>query len=238
MGQLFVEGREVHYFGPADWTRPGMLTFAETPAYRALCDKDAIVLAGREQFYDLFLEAVRGPWEPLATPDRLGIGGDAFKVVRGQRCPCVGGVWIDPSATLGSFTAVDRGIWGEFTEIGADTHLDNLVHVGHSALLGRGVTVVAGTVIGGWAVLGDGCWIGENVSIRDNVTIGAHALVGMGSVVLGNVPAHALVFGNPAKQKGWVCSCRKTLKWEGDMAPCSCGKWWLKSASGVEAVQP
>jgi serine acetyltransferase len=47
--------------------------------------------------------------------------------------------------------------------------------------------------------------------IAPGVTVGAHALVGLGAVVLRDVPAHGLVIGNPARQVGWVCRCAATL---------------------------
>ena len=43
------------------------------------------------------------------------------------------------------------------------------------------------------------------------ITIGCFALVGAGSVVTRDVPDHALVFGNPAKIRGWVCACARKL---------------------------
>jgi acetyltransferase-like isoleucine patch superfamily enzyme len=46
--------------------------------------------------------------------------------------------------------------------------------------------------------------IGANATIIGGVTIGEYAMIGAGSVVTKNVPAYALVYGNPAKQKGWV----------------------------------
>jgi acetyltransferase-like isoleucine patch superfamily enzyme len=44
-----------------------------------------------------------------------------------------------------------------------------------------------------------GASIGSGATILSNVTIGAHAIVGAGSVVTHDVPAGAIVAGNPAR---------------------------------------
>lgn len=49
-----------------------------------------------------------------------------------------------------------------------------------------------------------GASIGANATIVCGNTIGEYALIGAGSVVTKEVPAFALVVGNPAKQIGWV----------------------------------
>ena len=49
-----------------------------------------------------------------------------------------------------------------------------------------------------------GASIGANATILDGITIGEYALIGAGSVVTSNVPDYALVYGNPAKIKGWM----------------------------------
>lgn len=49
-----------------------------------------------------------------------------------------------------------------------------------------------------------GASIGANATIRCGVRIGRYAMVGAGSVVTHDVPAFALVVGNPAKPTGWV----------------------------------
>lgn len=53
--------------------------------------------------------------------------------------------------------------------------------------------------------------IGANATIIGGVTIGEYALVGAGAVVTKDVHAYALVYGNPAKQQGWVCECGAKL---------------------------
>lgn len=68
---------------------------------------------------------------------------------------------------------------------------------------------------GDWAstpvVVRRGATIGAGARIAPGVEIGPFALVGIGAVVLRDVPAHALVLGNPARACGWVCRCAATL---------------------------
>ena len=46
--------------------------------------------------------------------------------------------------------------------------------------------------------------IGANATIICGITIGEYALIGSGAVITKNVPAYALVIGNPGKVVGWV----------------------------------
>lgn len=65
-----------------------------------------------------------------------------------------------------------------------------------------------------------GASIGANATIRCGIVIGAYAMVGSGSVVTRDVPAHALVAGNPARQIGWVCKCGGRLDSNGCCPVC------------------
>jgi UDP-2-acetamido-3-amino-2,3-dideoxy-glucuronate N-acetyltransferase len=56
-----------------------------------------------------------------------------------------------------------------------------------------------------------GASIGAGAVIVCGVTIGEFALIGAGSVVTKDVPPHALVYGNPAHQHGYVCRCARRL---------------------------
>lgn len=49
-----------------------------------------------------------------------------------------------------------------------------------------------------------GASIGANATIICGLDIGEFALIGAGAVVTKNVPNYAMVYGNPAKQHGWV----------------------------------
>ena len=51
----------------------------------------------------------------------------------------------------------------------------------------------------GNVVINEDCWIGSNVVILSGCNIGRGAVIGAGSVVTKDVPAYAVVIGNPAK---------------------------------------
>jgi acetyltransferase-like isoleucine patch superfamily enzyme len=57
-----------------------------------------------------------------------------------------------------------------------------------------------------------GAALGANATIRCGITIGRWAMIGSGSVVTKDVPDHGLVFGNPARLRGFVCPCGETLE--------------------------
>ena len=47
--------------------------------------------------------------------------------------------------------------------------------------------------------IGDGAWLGAGVKVLDGVSVGPHAVIGAGAVVRGDVPAHAVAVGVPAR---------------------------------------
>jgi UDP-2-acetamido-3-amino-2,3-dideoxy-glucuronate N-acetyltransferase len=53
--------------------------------------------------------------------------------------------------------------------------------------------------------------IGANATVLCGHDIGPYAFIGAGAVVTRNVPAHALMLGNPARRAGWMCACGERL---------------------------
>ena len=90
--------------------------------------------------------------------------------------------------------------------------------VGHNAVLGDRVFALAGAVINHDTVLEDdvtvcsnatlagfvhveaGCYLGQASTIRQGLRIGTGSLIGMGAVVVGDVPANSVMVGNPARR--------------------------------------
>jgi len=94
--------------------------------------------------------------------------------------------------------------------------------------------------------VGTGVTTGANVTIGPGLTIGDFAMIGMGSVVTRDVPANALVIGNPAHLAGYVCACGPVLvrmpQFEKDAAggryACErCGRVYAKGERGVTQVK-
>lgn len=84
-----------------------------------------------------------------------------------------------------------------------------------------------------------GATIGANATIVCGITIGRYAFIGAGSVVTKDVTDYALMVGNPARLKGWMCYCGVKLPFVGETATeqqtacAACGKLYRLSAGIV-----
>ena len=89
----------------------------------------------------------------------------------------------------------------------------------------------------GWTLarthVGQGATIGANATIVCGIEIGPFAFVGAGAVVTGDVGAHTLVYGNPARPRGFVCRCAEPLAFRKGAATCkACGRSFRKDRRG------
>jgi UDP-2-acetamido-3-amino-2,3-dideoxy-glucuronate N-acetyltransferase len=73
-----------------------------------------------------------------------------------------------------------------------------------------------------------GASIGANATIVCGITIGTYAFIGAGAVVTKDVLDFALMVGNPARQRGWMCRCGAKLALDGNLARCTaCGAGYV-----------
>jgi acetyltransferase-like isoleucine patch superfamily enzyme len=137
---------------------------------------------------------------------------------------------IREGARIGAQCNVGKGVY-----VGAGVVVGDRCKIENNASLFEGLTVEDGVFIGPHVVFTndrspratnpDGTlqtaadWTLERTTVRRGASIGAsaviipgldigrYAMVGAGAVVTQDVPAHAVVVGNPARQVGWTCVC-------------------------------
>ena len=84
-----------------------------------------------------------------------------------------------------------------------------------------------------------GASLGANCTVLCGTTIGKYAFVGAGAVVTKDVPDYALVVGNPARIRGWMCACGVKVEVRGNKASCpSCGQQYGFENGRMEALSP
>jgi UDP-2-acetamido-3-amino-2,3-dideoxy-glucuronate N-acetyltransferase len=134
----------------------------------------------------------------------------------GEHCVIGQRVYIDAHVRIGSSVKIENAV-----SVFAGVTLEDGVFVGPHVCFTNDLFPRAITPDGrlksaaDWeitpTVVRYGASIGAGAVVRCGVTIGAFALVGAGTVVTHDVPAHVLVFGNPARPHGYVCGCARPL---------------------------
>ena len=115
------------------------------------------------------------------------------------RFPQIGQLIMGDYVEVGANTCIDRGALAD-TVIGDYTKINNLCHIAHNNKIGRNVTITGCVNVSGSNVIDDDVWIAPNSSIRGWVHIGKGATVGMGAVVVKDIPEHETWVGNPARK--------------------------------------
>ena len=112
------------------------------------------------------------------------------KVTIGNNAVIMMGSVINIGAVIGDNTMIDMG-----AVLGGRATVGKNCHIGAGAVLAGVVEPPSAKPV----IIEDGVLVGANAVIIEGVRIGMGAVVGAGAVVLEDVPAGAVVTGNPAR---------------------------------------
>jgi UDP-3-O-[3-hydroxymyristoyl] glucosamine N-acyltransferase len=128
------------------------------------------------------------------------IGGDGFGHVPTPqgwyKMQQSGFVVLEDKVEVGCNCTIDRPAVGE-TRIGADTKLDNMVHIGHGVTVKPGCAMAAQVGIAGGATIGKQVILAGQVGVGNNVVIGDGAIASSKAGVHHDAPPGEIVSGYP-----------------------------------------
>jgi acetyltransferase-like isoleucine patch superfamily enzyme len=146
---------------------------------------------------------------------------------------------VESGATVGDYVTVKNGvmIWEGVT-------IEDGVFVGPGVIFTNDMNPrssrfksASGRYAGSWletTLVMQGCSIGAGSVIVCGTELGRFSMIGAGSVVVKSVPAHALVYGNPARVRGYVCKCGTALNVGQGKGCCPlCNKRYIVDEKGV-----
>ena len=191
-----------HLIRPALWTFlavRGVLYFFYRvlvcePLFKASCSS-----CGKGVRTDVFIHWVRGRGN-LIVGDHVLMDGKCSITFAARYVP-------DPTLIIGDHSGIGHGCSfaiGKRITIGRHCRIasgvwmfDSSGHPVDAEARRAGLPATAADVRP--ITIGDNVWIGGRAIIHPGVTIGNHSVVSAGSVVMSDVPAHAVVAGNPAR---------------------------------------
>jgi UDP-N-acetylglucosamine acyltransferase len=97
-----------------------------------------------------------------------------------------------------AFTTIDEGV-----TLGNNIFIMSHCHLGHDCKIQDDVIISEGSTLCGHVNVLKGANLGVQSSFHQFVTVGHYAMVGMGSVVIEDVPPFTKVVGNPARIIGY-----------------------------------
>jgi UDP-2-acetamido-3-amino-2,3-dideoxy-glucuronate N-acetyltransferase len=177
----------------------------------------------------------------LVESDQIGEGTNVWAyahvmkgAVVGRNCNIGDHAFVESGAIVGDEVTIKNGVavWQYVT-------VENRVFLGPNCSLTndnrprskRPWTPVATTIR-------EGATIGANATIVCGCHVGRHAFVGAGAVVTRPVPDYAVVHGNPARVRGFVCECCQPLATRGRQLVCTaCGLRYVKTKNGVTKAE-
>lgn len=137
----------------------------------------------------------RDPASRARVVRRLGLDGGRWATLVHPAAAVSATSSVGPGCVLLAHCALTAAV-----RVGAHVAVMPQVVLTHDDVVEDFATLASGARLGGGVRLARGAYAGAGALIRENVTVGAWSLIGMGGVVLGDVPPGEVWAGNPARR--------------------------------------
>lgn len=129
----------------------------------------------------------------------IGSDGYGYQLVDGRHLKIdqVGIVVIGDDVEIGANTTIDRARFGK-TIIGEGTKIDNLVQIGHNAIIGKHCLIVSQSGIAGSAILEDYVTLAAQSGVAGHITIGAKSILTSRTGATTSLDGGIIYAGKPA----------------------------------------
>ena len=114
---------------------------------------------------------------------------------------------IDPSVFVSSTAKIGKGcVFYPNCYIGLKATIGDFVFalsgsvINHDDRIEDRVVFASGATLAGFVTVESDCYLGQSCSVRQSLTIGQKSLIGMGAVVIRDVPPNSVMVGNPARK--------------------------------------
>lgn len=112
---------------------------------------------------------------------------------------------IDPSTFVSRTASIGKGcVIYPNCYIGLNVKLGNFIFclsgsiINHDDIIGDYAKITSNVSIAGEVQIGEGCYLGQASTYRQLLKIGKNSTIGMGAVVVKDVPPDCIMVGNPA----------------------------------------
>jgi UDP-3-O-[3-hydroxymyristoyl] glucosamine N-acyltransferase len=162
--------------------------------HNVVIGKDCIIGSG-----SIIKNSIIGNRVMIQDGCKIGQKGFGFIPIKNKniKFPHIGRVIIDDDVEIASGCTIDRGSIND-TQIGANTYLDNQVHVAHNVKIGSNCMIAGQVGFGGSSKIGNNVSIGGQAGVSGHLIIGNNVKIGGGSGVVKNIDDNQIVMGYPA----------------------------------------